>query len=286
MVIYTVRPGDSVYSIARKYGVSPQTIITNNNIQNDRRLMVGQALIVDTGDVRHRVTAGQTLYSLARMYGTTVNSILAANPGVNPERLQIGQTLVIPTDPQEKRTIDVNGYAFPNINRDTLNRTLPNLTYLSIFSYQVKPDGSLIPINDTPLIQSARQRDVAPMMVITNILEGGSFNSDLAHTILTSESVQDTLLNNVLQTLRTKNYYGLDIDFEFILPDDREEYNNFLRKAVNKLRPLGYTITTALAPKLRGDQPGLLYEAHDYPVHGELVDHVIIMTYEWGYTYV
>ncbi|HQE66999.1 MAG TPA: glycosyl hydrolase family 18 protein, partial [Bacillota bacterium] len=68
-------------------------------------------------------------------------------------------------------------------------------------------------------------------------------------------------------------------------PENREDYNNFLRKVSSRLRPLGYSITTALAPKTAADQPGLLYEAHDYPVHGALVDHVILMTYEWGYTF-
>lgn len=48
---------------------------------------------------------------------------------------------------------------------------------------------------------------------------------------------------------------------------------------------MGYTVTTALAPKISAVQQGTLYEAHDYPVHGELADHVIIMTYEWGYTF-
>ena len=52
---------------------------------------------------------------------------------------------------------------------------------------------------------------------------------------------------------------------------------------MNKLHPLGYSVSTALAPKTKADQVGLLYEAHDYPVHGALCDFVVLMTYEWGY---
>ncbi len=185
----------------------------------------------------------------------------------------------------QQRTIDVNGYAFPNISDEVLNNTLPNLTFLSIFSYQVKPDGSLTPINDTELIAKARAAGVAPMMVITDIKEEGGFSSDIAHEILTDPQVQQTLINNVVNTLKAKNYYGLDIDFEYIYPDDREAYNKFLQTVVDRLHPLGYIVVSALAPKTSGDQQGLLYEAHDYPVHGRLLDHVILMTYEWGYTY-
>jgi spore germination protein len=122
-------------------------------------------------------------------------------------------------------------------------------------------------------------------MVITNIQEGGGFDSDLARTILTNESIQDTLIDNVINNMRTKNYTGLDVDFEYIYPENREDYNNFLRKLRSRLEPLGYSLTTAVAPKISADQQGLLYEAHDYPVHGALTDHVILMTYEWGYTF-
>jgi spore germination protein len=85
----------------------------------------------------------------------------------------------------------------------------------------------------------------------------------------------------VIATLREKNYYGLIIDFEYVYPFDRLSYNQFLRRVVDTLHPLGYVVGTALAPKISAEQVGTLYQAHDYPVHGRLADFVIIMTYEW-----
>jgi len=41
----------------------------------------------------------------------------------------------------------------------------------------------------------------------------------------------------------------------------------------------------ALAPKTFANQPGLLYEAHNYPAAGTIADMVFLMTYEWGYTH-
>lgn len=284
MVIHVVRPGDSIYSIGRQYGVSPNKIISDNELTNAGNLVVGQTIVVLGENRRYTIRAGDSLYSIARRYGTTVQSILNANPQItSPADISIGETITIP--PTRKiGTIEVNGYAFPNINMDVLRKTLPYLTYLSIFSHEVRPDGSLAEINDTPLIEAARAANVAPLLVITNIEEGASFSSELARTILTNDEVQETLINNVIEMLRSKNYYGLDIDFEYIFPENREDYNNFLRKVTSRLRPLGYSVTTALAPKNAANQPGLLYEAHDYPVHGALADHVILMTYEWGYT--
>ena len=286
MIIHIVSQGDSIYSLSRRYGISIQKIISDNSLEDTERLMIGQAIVIDSDSVSHTVAPGESLYSIARRYDTTVFRILSANPSItNPAQIKVGQVIVIPFSNERLGTIDVNGYAFPSINSTTLENTLPHLTYLSIFSYQVRPDGSLAPIQDVPLIQAARRQNVGPMMVITNIKEGASFNSELAHTILTDQNVQNTLLDNVVKTLNEKKYFGLDVDFEYIFPSDRENYNRFIQKVIDRLRPLGYTITTALAPKTSADQPGLLYEAHDYAAHGALVDHVILMTYEWGYTY-
>lgn len=285
MVIHVVRAGESIYSIGRRYGVSPSKIISDNEIENPEKLVIGQTLVILADTITHTVSRGESLYSIAIRYGTTVQSIIDANPQItDPAAISIGQVIKIPST-RRFGTIEVNGYTYPNINMDTLRKTLPYLTYLSIFSHEVRPDGTLSSVNDAQLISAARNAGVAPLLVITNIEEGASFSSDLARTILTNNQVQENLINNVIETLRTKNYYGLDIDFEYIYPEDRENYNNFLRKITARLRPLGYHVTTAVAPKIAADQPGILYEAHDYQVIGALVDHVIIMTYEWGYTY-
>ena len=285
MIIHVVKAGDSLYSISRTYGVPVAKIAADNELDTSASLVIGQTIVVITGTRQHTVKAGESLYSIARQYGTTVASILGANQITNPALITPGMVLTIPSGTDKLGTISVNGYTFPSINMDVLQKTLPYLTYLSIFSYEVKPDGSIGTLNDEPLISAAREAGVAPLMVITNIQEGGGFDSDLARTILTNESIQDTLIDNVINNMRAKNYTGLDVDFEYIYPENREDYNNFLRKLRSRLEPLGYSLTTALAPKIAADQPGLLYEAHDYPVHGALTDHVILMTYEWGYTF-
>lgn len=286
MRVHVVRPGESIYSIAQQYAVSPQKIIQDNELVNPNQLVVGQTLVILEGTRRHVVAPGESIYSIARQYGISVNDILSANPEITtPAQIYAGQVITIPPRTINFGTIEVNGYAFPNINREVLQKTLPYLTYLSIFSYQVNPDGSLTTIPDEPLIRAARNAGVAPLMVITNIEEGGGFSSDIAHAIFINQEAQDNLVNNIIRVLREKNYYGLDIDFEYIYPYDRESYNNFLRRIVRTLKPLGYSVTTALAPKISAVQQGILYEAHDYPVHGALADHVILMTYEWGYTY-
>ncbi len=287
MVIYTVQPGDSVYSIARRYGVSVEDIAGNNRLENPERLVVGQTLVLPADSVLHRILPGETLSGIAALFGIPQEQLLIANPSIDdPDRIQAGQTLEIPVTLPRLGSAEINGYAFANIQNQTLEWTLPFLTYLTLFSYEARADGSLTSLDDSRVVTAARAQRVAPMMAVTNIRPEGGFSSDIAHAILSDPSVQNTLLNNIVGALGgEEKYYGLNLDFEYIRPEDRENYNNFLRRTVERLHPLGYWITTSLAPKISADQPGLLYEAHDYAVHGELADRVILMTYEWGYTY-
>jgi spore germination protein len=285
LTIYTVRAGDSLYSIATRYGVTVDALIYANQIANPLRLVVGQALIIPVSRTTHRVAQGQSLYSIARMYGTSVERILAVNPTITDRsRLNIGQVLTIPRGNELGRSVAVNGFSL-NISDAALRETLPNLTYFSMFSWQVDAGGGITPINDTEDNAAARSAGVAPMMTITNISPGGGFSGEIAHAVLTNQQAQDDLITNITAAMRQRNYFGLIIDFEYLFPGDRESYNQFLRRITATLHAQGKIVITALAPKISATQAGTLYEAHDYPVHGEIVDYVIIMTYEWGYTY-
>ena len=290
MEIYVVKQGDTIYKIAQMFNVSAEKIIADNELTNPNNLVVGQTIVILTNGANgttHTVVSGDTLFSIAKQYGVSLSSLMQANPQItNPLNLQIGSIVTVPNVNQNKREIEVNGYCFPNISDSVLNKTLPSLTYLSIFSYEVLPDGNLVNIsNDTRLIEKARSQNVAPMLVITNIEQNASFSSELAHEILNNPVAQENLINNVISKMQEKNYYGVDVDFEYLFPEDREAYNQFLLALKTAITPLGYILTTAVAPKTSKNQEGLLYEAHDYAFHGKVSDHVIIMTYEWGYTY-
>ncbi|MDD4688642.1 MAG: glycosyl hydrolase family 18 protein [Eubacteriales bacterium] len=286
MIIHVVKPGETVYEIARRYGVPMQKILDDNGLQKQDPLVVGQSLVIIPDNIRYIVQPGDTLYSIAKKYRISVQQLAAANPQTtNPARISVGEVISVPTADNITRSIDVNGYAYPNISEATLNLTLPHLTYISIFSYLVNADGSLSEVADEQVIGTARASRVAPLMVITNIQDGKGFSSDIAHQILTDENVQNTLVADIIKTLENKNYYGLDVDFEYIYPYDRNSYTQFVRRMAETLRPLGYTVSVALAPKISGTQQGLLYEAHDYGAIGRIADRIIIMTYEWGYTY-
>ena len=283
-MIYTVKAGDTLSKIASSFNTTYESLSALNGLSAPNNLSVGQNLFIPSlNPTTYTVRAGDTLYNIARRYNIPMQMLIDYNPQItNPNMISIGQEINIP---DFRRVIEVNGYAVANINGRVLDKTLPYLTYLSIFSYQAKADGTLYTLYEDTLISTARSASVAPVMVVTNIASTGGFDSDIAHTILNNDNIQTILINNIISTLNDKNYYGVDIDFEYLYPEDRVKYLEFLRKLKTELDANNKYLSVAVAPKYRDEQSGILYEAHDYAGIGAIADRVIIMTYEWGYMY-
>lgn len=286
MDIHIVRKGDSLYGIAQQYGSTPKEIYDANKLDDIPYLVVGQALVIPTSYEKYKVQAGDTLWTISRKYGTTPKDIVELNGIENPDFLEVGTELFIPVRTKKYGFIETNAYLEPTdpaVEKVIINDVGKHLTYLSPFSYQVKADGSLTTINDEAMLSEARKYRVAPLMVITNFSDG-NFSTPIVDKILENEELQDVLINNIIDVLKQKGYYGINIDFERISPKNRQNYNKFLRKVVAKLKPMGYVVSTALAPKPEDYTEGSWHGAHDYKAHGEIVDFVILMTYEWGWS--
>lgn len=287
MQIHVVRQGQSIYGISQAYATTPEDIIEANELPNPDNLVVGQALVIPIVGQFYYVQQGDTLSSIARKFNTTPQRLAQVNQLNANQPLRTGFRLYIP--PQPKREAEINAYIEPSGStvspqlEQSARNAAPYLTYLAPFSFRVQRDGSLEepPLNNFP--QIAQANNVTLMMVLTNLEEDG-FSDELGRIILTNMSVQNKFLDNVVATAKKYNFKDIHFDFEFLRPADKEAYNTFLRKARDRFKKEGWLISTALAPKTKADQKGKWYEAHDYKAHGEIVDFVIIMTYEWGYS--
>ena len=162
---------------------------------------------------------------------------------------------------------------------------MPYLSFVTIFTYGFTPDGELIGIDDEDIIRIATDYGVAPIMLISTLGENGAFSNELASLLLNNTEAQNVLIDNIIENMRAKGYKGLDIDFEYVFPEDKDNYVQFVSSLTQSLNAEGFFVMTALAPKASSEQKGLLYEAHDYNALGAASNAVLIMTYEWGYTY-
>lgn len=235
------------------------------------------------------VKNGDTVDSIAESYGISASSVIFNNQLSYPYALAVGQALLLSAGTSSSPTYSayVNGYAYPFIERNVLDETLPYLTTLSVFSYGFTTEGEIVPpeLDDTFMIRSAWEKGVRPILTLTPFGPDGKFNNYLITTMVNNEAIKNNLLSNLLNTIQEKGFGGVDIDFEFILPEDRIPFAEFVADTRNYLAPYGYQVSVALAPKTSDSQVGLLYEGKDYGLLGAAADSVLLMTYEWGYTY-
>ena len=107
---YTVKAGDTLYSIAKKYGLTVSELKQLNNLTSDI-LSIGQVLNISNSNTSlpsntYIVKSGDSLYSIAKKYGITVDALKSAN-GKTSNLLSIGEILVIPTTTATTRTYTV-----------------------------------------------------------------------------------------------------------------------------------------------------------------------------------
>ena len=286
MPIHVVKSGETIYSIAQLYDVSADRIVYDNELAAQQNLVPGQALLILMTSRVHIVREGQTVKQIAEEYSITVKNLYQNNPFLlNQTYLLEGQSLVISYEGEPLMQGRISGYAYPFIEPYILREVLLYIDEILIFSYGFTAEGELIPpqIDETWVIQEAWQ--VEPILVLTPFAETGTFNSGLIQILSENETVQDNLIENLLETVREKGYVGVDVDFEYIRPEDRVGYADFVNRLRETMNENGYRVSVALAPKTSSYQKGLLYEAMDYHLLGQSANTVFLMTYEWGYTY-
>lgn len=235
------------------------------------------------------VNPGDNVDRIAAQHQVTAEQVIYANQLVYPYELAVGQALFIPSypDPKPERGAAANGYAYTYISPWVLEQTLSYLTELSVFSYGFSNGGYLIPPprDDVWMTEQARAAGVLPILTLTPLGADGRFNNSLISAVVNSPQAKENLFAQLAQVMIQKGYGGLDIDFEYIKAEDRDAFTAFVGEAAERMHELGFQVSVALAPKTSANQPGLLYEGKDYRALGQVADHVLLMTYEWGYKY-
>ncbi|MFA9466050.1 MAG: glycosyl hydrolase family 18 protein [Velocimicrobium sp.] len=234
------------------------------------------------------VEEGVTVDDISKKFSVSVDDIIYSNQLTYPYALAIGQALLIPIQEEHEKgqIIRSNGYAYPFINQEILQETLLYLTELSIFSYGFTVEGDLIPpsLPDEWMIEAAINSGTMPILTLTPLGPDGRFSNELITALVNNVQVKQNLVNQLIATMKSKGYQGVDVDFEYIKQEDRDAFTTFVRELTVQMNEIGYQVSVALAPKTSKDQVGLLYQGKDYGGLGAAANYVLLMTYEWGYT--
>ncbi len=288
MVIYTVKRGDTLYNIARRYGMEVKTLARDNGLARPEALSVGETLVISQPKSVYTVREGDTLYSIAQRFGVGVGDLFRNNPFLGGKHeIRVGDVLTVVPEPTEsEREIAVNTYVYPSVDRDVLRRTLPYLTYLTVLGGSVESDGTLIePQGDEEIVELAREYGVAPIMQISGTDESGRISGALGEQILSDEKAASTLMAEIESSLSQKRYRGVQMDFQGLSDTAAEAYPAWISSLRERLSPLGRSVFVSMTP--RDPQGGVDWYGgmQDPSQLGAVSDAVDLSAYGWGYAY-
>lgn len=235
------------------------------------------------------VKKGDTLEHISAENGVPVWKIIYDNQLDLPDRLVPGQALLLLQEGEtgyEAEGLLTGGYAYPFVEPEILMQAFPALQELLVFSYGFTFEGEIVPPrqDDLWLVEECWKRGVEPILVLTPF-SGGAFNNQLVKVLTEEEAIQEKVIDQLYRTVEDNGYAGVNIDFEYILPENRVKFARFVGRVRKRMSESGFRTSVAVAPKVSDSQKGLLVEGLDYYLLGESADYVFLMTYEWGYTY-
>jgi spore germination protein len=285
MGVHVVSTGENLWSISNQYGMPIQTIGEINGLPATSSLVPGLALYLpDTQPpIRsYQIKQGDHIWQLAQRFRSDISAIIAANPGVNPSQLFIGQIINIPTP--VKLEISTLGFLVPSGESSVLSildSLAGQLTYLAVVAYSFTSEGyAYNEIEDSAIVSRSKDLNITPLLMIRNFT-GVDFSAELAGNVLRAPVYRRNLIQSIVNLTRQRGFGGVSIDFEFIPPPQRNDFNLFLRELKIALRELILHVNvhakTADLPTNR------IVGAYDYAAIGRAADIVAVMTIDYGY---
>lgn len=281
MIIHVVQPGETIYTIAEDYNVSVTKLVEENGIINSENLVVGQTIVIAYPKQSYIVQEGDTIESIASSFGITRMELLRNNPFlINREVVYQGEEIVISYETQGN--ISINAYSYPFIDRNILKKTLPFLTYLTIFNYRTIEAGIIVGNDEIDIIQMAKDYGVAPLMSLSTLTYQGVGDIKTVNSILYNEGNLERHIDAILRILREKKYYGLNLSIVYLNQENRLAYENYITKLSTRLHAEGYKLFLTITPIIILNATEITFEKIDYTVLGQQADYFQILSYGWG----
>lgn len=149
------------------------------------------------------------------------------------------------------------------------------------FWFGVTEEGSLVNQSQAEAVQIARQENLPILAIVHNYSDPQM--SELIHNLLTIPELRDNLINSIENMLVENNFAGVNIDFEFVPPPDREALNQFMMLLYQRLSPR-FRVTISVPAKLSDDPQHPFSGAFEYSVLSSFADELMILAYDEHFT--
>jgi spore germination protein len=286
MIIHVVKQGETINSIAELYGKSVDRLILENGIVDADNLVIGETLIILYPETEYTVQPGDTLEGIAIRHNTSILELLRNNPYLSDRQyIYPGEVIVIKYKEERIRTMSINGFVYPFVNIDTLKKTLPFLTYITIYSYYYTGQGEILDINDDEIIRLSRIYGVAPIMMLSGYSRSMAEEIETTNNILLDEDIQNILINNIITRVKSKGYYGVSFNTPYIKPESRPLYVDFIIKLSTRLRIAGFITIVSLTKSVFDLLSNINCQELQYRVIGNAADYILLISYEYGFSF-
>ncbi|MEH7113166.1 LysM peptidoglycan-binding domain-containing protein [Neobacillus niacini] len=285
MGVHVVGKGENLWAISNRYGVPIQTIVELNGLRSASSLVPGLALYLPDNQLpvrSYQIKPGDQIWQLSQQFNTDISTILGANPGLDPNNLTIGQMINIPSP--VKLEISTLGFLVPSGDSSVLGvleSLARQLTYLAVVAYSFTSEGYAYNlIEDTAIVARSRQLNITPLLMIRNFT-GVDFSAELAGHVLGTPTYRRNLVLSIVNLTRQRGFGGVSIDFEFIPPPQRNDFNRFLREL--KIALGGLILHVNVHAKTADLPTNRIVGAYDYATIGSVADIMAVMTIDYGY---
>lgn len=304
---YVIQKGDTLFSIAKMFGVTVNELAEQNKLENPDKIYPGRQLWIPEGLV-YTVKVGDTLFSIARKHGLPYQELMSKN-GLSTSFIYPGQKLYItggrnkyPTGPGALQSRYVLGFyvekeKYHPGSYDRLKASGSQLSAVAPFWYRLSPsDGAALEEHFTAeknldpakreVITRAHQDNVQVFALVHNMLYSPGVDSrKLASDLLATVESRSKFISRLENLVREYGYDGVNLDIEMVNLKDRDRFSLLVKELYQRFAPQGYKVSVCVPAKVREDLANNWSGPFDYQAVARYADYVVLMTYdEHGYS--
>ncbi|MFA9376669.1 MAG: LysM peptidoglycan-binding domain-containing protein [Lachnotalea sp.] len=284
MDIYIVQPDDNIHSISTKFGISAKKLIQDNGLDHPNELVSGQTLVIAYPEQVYIAQEGDTLVSIADLYDVSQIQLLRNNPFLSNRNIFPGDVINISFKTTGK--LDTNGFVYPYIDIETLKKTLPFLTYITIYNCRATERGETLSFyDDLEIVELSKKYGTIPLLLISTLSPLGEPDIETTYSLLLNPNYQENLYQNILNTVKTKGYLGINIVINYINSTNQRLYKDIITNISDRIKEDGYIVFVTINTSMKYHNNKIYFENIDYNDISQYIHNLTFLQFIWGTNY-
>ena len=243
MLIHTVKGGDDLFSIARKYSTYPQKLLSDNYPLSER-LNEGDEILVLIPTKTANARGGDTVRSIAMRNGIKENCLLRQNSELIRRGLKPGQTVTLRQSSPTLGAASAIGRYSPKYPISNLSEALPYLTYVAINGARISNDGISLLGGSDRVLQKCTEKGKIPLLEVADESGGEA---------LVSDAQRENAISTLIEISKAQGFKGIVIRAREFAEGRSAEYLDFLLNVRKKFLGCDLLLFTELFEDTPGD---------------------------------